>query len=117
MNLFLQVYGTNKSTVEGFGGSTPNLLDANTTQDSVNTAESGPKKSKSGIVFGASNISQSDGKRELSMIDKNAGVQCYYDCLDHLDMLDTLLTLSLLHTHTRPHTHACIAEWSSHINS
>ena len=66
------MYGTNKASVEGFGGSTPNLGDANTTQESSQSLTA-DKKSKSGIVFGHSNPSHNiEGKRELlvAMIDK-----------------------------------------------
>ena len=61
------MYGTNKSSVEGFGGSTPNLGDANTTQDSAQSVTV-PKKSKSGIVFGNSNNPghNIEGKWELA---------------------------------------------------
>ena len=57
------MYGTNKASVEGFGGSTPNLGDANTTQDSAQSVTA-PKKSKSGIVFGNTSHNM-EGKREL----------------------------------------------------
>ena len=61
--LNLQVYGTNKTAVEGFGGSTPNLGD--TVPMHVPTNSQGPRKAKSGIVFGHSNISYNEGRTEF----------------------------------------------------
>ena len=69
MKLFRQVYGTNKAAVEGFGGSTPNLGDSSPSHVPVNghggLSGTGPRKSKSGIVFGHSNnISYNEGTKD-----------------------------------------------------
>ena len=58
-----QVYGTNKASVEGFGGSAPNLGDSPPTLIPSNI-EKQPRKSKSGVIFGNSNTSYNEG-REL----------------------------------------------------
>ena len=57
-----QIYGTNKASVEGFGGSTPNLGDPPVL---VSSNVQAAKKSKSGIVFG-NNTSYNEGKIELN---------------------------------------------------
>ena len=50
------MYGTSKKTVHNFGGSTPNLGDSGHNQNSTgNPHPTGPRKAKSGILFGNSN--------------------------------------------------------------
>ena len=67
--MLIQVYGTNKTAVEGFGGSTPNLGDNAPMHIPANSQA--PRKAKSGIVFGHSNVSYNEGRINLIFIYSN----------------------------------------------
>ena len=62
-----QVYGTNKASVEGFGGSAPNLGDSPPTLVPT-SLEKQSRKAKSGVIFGNSNTSYNEGRSKVYLI-------------------------------------------------